>query len=211
MKTLQKNGSVTLFLGTLILALVACAVLLMQGAHLAHGAQVKDEGALVNTYRTFEFFQSSSTAGVLNAVIATGTVGTAYSNGFTAFADPSGNINNGTMDVRGAKRVSLFVTRGGAFAAANAGTSTVSVEGTPDGTNWYAFNKLVAATTTASQTLSNAVETGVAFIGATTPGNVATSTQRFSMDLQTESFAAIRIKVVTTGDGAVSVLGAATF
>ncbi len=204
--TLQKNTILRFALAALVL--IACAALLILNASRAHGALTKDEQSLVNTYRTYEFFQSSTTAGVLNSVVATGTVGTALSNGFTSFNDPQGQLNTGVMDIRGAKKVSLFFTRGGAFGAANLGTTTFSVEVTPDGTNWYAFNKLVQATSTS---VSNSAVQSSVLIGATTPGNAATSTGRFSMDLSTEGFQGLRCKAVTTVDGAASCMGAATF
>lgn len=204
--TLQKQ-TIGLFAGVLV-GFIALAALMMTGVMSVRGALIADQQSIVNAYRTYEFFQSSTTASVMNSVVATGTVGTTVSTNFTAFFDPNGQLNNGVMDIRGAKTVSLFFTRGGSFAAANLGTTTFSVQVTPDGVNWYDFSKLVNSTSTS---VSNAGVVTSAVIGATAPGNIATSTLRYSMDLSTEKFLGLRAKVVTTGDGAASVMGAATF
>lgn len=205
----QKYGFVELLVAVGLCALIVSSVLLL-GVSLVRGAQTSDGPIVTQSYRTYEFFQSSTTAGVLNSVIATGTVGTAFSTGFTQFLDSNGIMNTGRMDIRGADTVNLYFTRGGAFGAASLGTTTFSVEVSPDyGTTWFAFPKLVQATGTA-QGFANMQPS--ALIGDTNGATAdATTTQRFSLDLSSESFTDLRCKVVTTVDGSASCMGAATF
>lgn len=207
--TLLKNRQLlALLVGSIVLG-----ALMMIHATSARGALIDDQAAIVNTYRSNEFFQSSTTANVLNSVVATGTVGTAFSTGFTAFSDPQGRIYDGTLDIRGAKKVTVYFTRGGAFGANSVGTTTFSVEVTPDfttsGATWYTYSKLVQSTST---TQTNAATQSSAIIGDTTGvGADATTTQRFSMDLSTEGFSKLRCKVITTVDGSASCMAAATY
>ncbi len=210
--TLQNKQILALVVAA-ICGFAALAVLLTLNVNRARGALIDDQAALVNVYRSNEFFQSSTTASVINSVIATGTIGTAFSTGFTAFADAQGRMYDGTLDIRGAKKVTIFFTRGGAFAANSVGTTTFSVEVTPDfttsGATWYTYPKLVQSTST---TITNANTQPNAIIGDTTGAAAdATSTLRFSMDLSTEGFSKMRCKIVTTVDGSASCMAAATY
>ncbi len=204
--TLQKNTQLVL---AALVGVIALAVLMTINVMHARGALTNDQPAIANQYRTYEFFQSSTTASVMNGVIATST-GTAISTNFTSFYDQNGVLNDGTLDIRGVKKVSLFFTRGGAFGANGIGTTTFTVEVSPDfGTTWYSYTKLVQSTSTS---VSNTMTQPNAIIGDTSGiAADATSTLRFSMDLSTEGFSKMRCKAVTTVDGSASCMAAATY
>lgn len=96
----------------------------------------------------------------------------------------------GFIKTAGAKRVNFYFGRGGATSA-NTGSSRFRVQVTPDGDNWYDFNKLVqnVATSTTPTTLDAVTITA------------ATSTVIVSLDLRTDAFYAARCIVLETTDG----------
>ena len=103
------------------------------------------------------------------------------------------NANDpGFLVVTGAKRVDFYFTHGG-VATTSTGTSTFSVQVSPDGLNWFNFGRLTQATSTNLQ--PNASIVG------------ATSTQMFGLDLRTDAFYGVRCIVVegtntgASGDG----------
>lgn len=142
----------------------------------------------------YQFFASTTNP----VVIATST--SATSTNITPYFDAQGRLDSGYLPIAGAKKVTLYFGRT-ADASGNAGSSAFRVEVTPDGTNWFAFNKLVqnvASSTNPGLTLGSVSLTG-------------TSTVITSMDLQYDNFYAVRCIVVRTTDGAGSCLGSAQF
>ncbi len=172
---------------------------------------MQNVGAAVTTTNTVgggtfihaNMFASSS----VSAVVATSTLGTAFSNGIDPFFDSNGRRFDGTLDLRGANHAEVYFTRGGAFSASlpTTGTTTFSVEVTPDGTNWYTFGRLLAATSSTGSTISSTPVQASDVIGDSdgVTGD-ATTTHRFSLDLNQEVYMAARCKVVTTLNGSAS-------
>lgn len=185
----------------MVATIAATAGIILYQVNLV-GASVTTTNTLGDgVYRHANLFASSTNS----AITATSTLGTAYSNGLTAFFDSSGVRFDGTMDIRGAQRAEVYFTRGGAFGAATTGTTTFSIEVTPDGSTWYAFNRLVAATSSAGSTIANTSVQPTVTIGDTNGATVdATTTERYSLDLTNEVYMAARCKVVNTLNGSAS-------
>lgn len=114
------------------------------------------------------------------------TTTSATSTWITAYNDANGRIDNGALDIRGAKGVTWYFSRGGATGP-NTGSTKFEVEVSPDGTNWYDYNKLIQATSTTVQTTATI--------------SAATSTVRFTMDLTGESYMWARCIIIEATDG----------
>lgn len=92
------------------------------------------------------------------------------------------------IDIKGAKRITLALTR----ADHSAGSSAMSVEVTIDGTNWITFNKLISnVTNTNAQTLTRVASVSIA----------ANGTVMATMDLDQDVFSQMRITATETTDG----------
>jgi hypothetical protein len=119
----------------------------------------------------------------------------------TTYAATSTNISNandtGWFRIAGAKRVDIFFSR--AATSTNTGTSTYSIQVTNNGTNWYAFNRLIPATSTAQTAQATDV------IGQ------STTTDMFGVDLRTNAFLGVRCIVTQTIDGSNSCSAYAEF
>ena len=103
----------------------------------------------VNTFRTYEFFASTT------AVTKTATTTTATSTNIAQYIDTSGRVDKGYFVVKGAKKVQMYFNRGdnnvsGEGGQANVGTSTFRVEVSPDGTTWFAWTRLLELTSTST-------------------------------------------------------------
>lgn len=146
-----------------IAALAFVAVLLFAGVVFAAIAPTRFTNKPTGNSELYPFFTATTTNATSNVTF-----------------DGSGAFN-----IAGAKKVEVYFSRTGNNG--NQGASTFTIEGTPDGTNWYAFNKLVQATSTAMQA------TGVIA--------QATTTITFGLNLDYDPFLAIRCKVVETTDG----------
>lgn len=186
-----------------LLAVVLGSYALYAMSQQTYGAVVLDDPANANAYRTYEFFASTTaaTGAVSSTVVATTT--TATSTNITAFYDNTyGRYVNGAFDIRGAKKVTMYFSRGDTTGQGNTGTTVFKVQGTKDGTNWTDIQQLVSATSTS---VSNALVQSTAFITA------ATSTLVFGLDLDYVSYKEIRCVVVETTDGEHSCAASAQF
>lgn len=180
------TNRINLTIGFIAVAIVATLLLLIN-AHQTSGLITTEQATPSNLYRYVQMFASSTNI----AIIATSTVAQATSTNITAYADSSGRIDNGSVFVAGAKKVEIYLSRGG-ITHANTGNTVFQIQGSPDGTNWFYINKLVQSTST---TISNATEVGTWQITA------ATSTVNMALDLTTDSYYAIRCIVTNTTDG----------
>ena len=142
------------------------------------------------SYQHYEFFASTTLTTVTPTVFATST--TATSTNITGFYDNLGRYNDGKFKIAGAKKVSVYFDRTTDPAVGNAGSSRFRVQVSPNGTDWYDWNKLVvnAATTTANITSLNAVTI-----------SAATSTDIVGLDLSANTFRFMRCIVLETTDG----------
>jgi hypothetical protein len=178
----------------LILAMVLAATLSLKQAF---GKQTLDNpGIGGGVYRVYEFFASTTAAGQI------ATYANSTSTDVTAYFDSNGVRTDGSFSIRGAKTVQLYFTRGGSFAAANQGTSTFAVQGTPDGTNWYYIRNYSTSTFPTVHTMTHNFSSPFFRFGQTTTGNAATSTFVYNLDLTKENWKAIRCIVTRQVDGA---------
>ena len=149
-----------------------------------------------NTFRYYDFFASTT------AQTNFATTTSATSTNITSWTTSSGMVDKGYFVVAGAKKVTMFFTRGDTLGTGNTGTTTYKVQTSPDGTTWYDFKKLVQATSTS---ISNAV------IQATAGIEAATLTLSYGLDLNFDAVYAIRCIVVETIDGDHSCASSAQF
>lgn len=132
------------------------------------------------TYRNYSFFSATTT---------------------TATSTNTTDGVGGYFPIAGAERVTLYFSR--AWNGGNAGTSTFSIEVSPDGTNWYDYNKLISnSTNTNAQTLTRVGSVAIV---------AATSTTVASLDLENDTFFAIRCIVIEETDGAHTCSASAEF
>ena len=129
-------------------------------------------GVTPNLYRHAELFATSTTDTTLYATTTDATSSPYY--------------------ITGANRVTFYFSRSGTFSA-NTGTSTFKVEVSPDGTNWFAYDKLFWT----NQSGTTTTMTRVTQVGIT----AATTTKMSSMDLADDSIYAVRCIVVEGTDG----------
>jgi poly(3-hydroxybutyrate) depolymerase len=118
------------------------------------------------------------------------------------------STNNAVQDqqllrIAGAKKVTVYFSRG--WGGGNSGSSIFSVQVSPNGDDWYYFNKLQENATSTKAATSASFTNNVVTITA------ATSTVVRSLDLTTDSFYAIRCVVVETTDGSHSCTVTAEF
>ncbi len=187
-KTLIKD---TLGLIFVVVAIVVTTIgIITFGVRPAAGQITSAVNGAWGAYTNYTFFATTSA----QTVFATST--NATSTNLTTYQDANGRMDNGSFNIAGAKRVTLFFSRAW-LSGTNVGTSTFRIEATPDGTNWYTFNKLVQSTSTT-------VQATTAFSG--------TTTQAFSMQLTDETYKAIRcIANVASTDGQNSCSAAASY
>lgn len=123
---------------------------------------------------------------------------------FTATTTSATSTSDGTpgMDIKGATGVTLYFSR--ADSGGNTGTSTFSVQVSPDeGTTWYNFSKLISNTTnTSSQDLTRVASVDIV---------AATSSTMVSMDLENDAFSRVRCIVVEGTDGSHTCSASAEF
>lgn len=169
----------------------------------AFGKVTSSSTVSVNTYNTYTFFATSTTqysgSAATGYVGSTATTTTATSTNIIPYIDSNGVYDNGSLDIRGAKRVTMYFSR--AWGAGNTGSTNFKVQVTPNGTDWYDFNKLVQnlATSTSPTTLSSVTI------------SAATSTTVASLDLENDAFQAVRCIAVVTTDGANSCSASVSF
>jgi|SRR3990167_1325037 len=183
----------------------------------AFGVVSKEAPISEGTFRHFNFF-ASSTAQALTGNFATSTATTtgniftnmlvntnwgATSTNMTAYFDSNGTRDNGAFVIAGAKKVTMYLKRGDTSGRGNTGTTTFRVQVSPNGTDWYQFNKLVSAaavsTGDAAATTVGSVTSGLSL----TADNPATSTAIYSLNLGDDTFFALRciINATSTSGG----------
>lgn len=137
------------------------------------------------TFQMYEFFASST------APTTVATTTTATSTNIIPYYDAQGRYNDGAFKIAGAKKVTVYFGRAW-DSAGNSGSSAFKVEVSPDGTNWYAWNKLSQNVATSTSEW----QVGTVTISA------ATSTSVMGIDLSKNTFRSLRCVVTETTDGA---------
>lgn len=170
----------------LALGVVALVLFVGFGRGVFGGVITNDAPVRTPSYMTYEFFSSTTPAGV--ELYATTT--TATSTNRIAGYDSAGRYDAGYFVIAGAKKVTLFFGRGGRTGA-NTGSSDFQIEVSHDGTTWYDWNKL----------LQNVATSTNQWQIATTTISAATSTLIFDMSISNTALYAIRCIVTETTDG----------
>lgn len=146
---------------------VLAAIALVAPAPQAEAGQTYNAPVLTNSFVNHSFFNSTTTSATSTNAAATG---------------------DRVLRLDGADKVTFYFSRAWA-AGGNAGTSRFEIEVSPDGVNWYDFNRLylgdVSKTATSSVSIS-----------------AATSTTYASMDIEHSAYRFARCQVVETMDGA---------
>lgn len=198
---------IVLFIGVFLVALAG----FIGYSYQTFGAVNKDVPASRERFVHSNFF-ASSTAQITLGKFATTTATTtgnvftnlqvnagwgATSTNITPFFDSEGRRDDGSLTIAGAKKVLMYFKRGDTAGRGNTGTTTFRVQVTPDGTNWFDFNKLVAASSTAYTVASSVIASFSA------PYSNATSTQVLALDLEDEGYLALRciINATSTSGG----------
>lgn len=164
-----------------ILSSLVSAAVVIASIGIANAYMKVDSSVPFQRFQNYDFFVSSSTNTTLNS---TTTSATSTSIGIVPYFDSLGRLDKGYMNINGARNVTFY------FGTVGSSTqSTVfSVQVSPDGTNWYNFNKLVqnvASTTNPGATISSQT--------------VASTTVTIdSMDLRYDTFQAVRCIAVVT-------------
>lgn len=148
-----------------------------------------------DTTQYFTFFASST------AQTSFATTTSATSTNILPYFDSNGRLDNGYFVIAGAKKVTVYFSRGDTTGQGNTGSSTfnlqVTTKANPTASDWFNFSKLVQATSTTEQPTA-----GIA---------AATSTLRYGMDIDYDSVYAVRCIVIEATDGEHSCAAAATF
>src|SRR3990167_1430881 len=150
------------------------------------------------TYKTYTFFTPVSVSSFNTASATTTSATSTNINPFVA-TTTNYTVDNGYFVIAGAKKVDLYFQRGDISGQGNTGTSTFSIQTSPDGTNWYNFNRLIIASSTVF--LANQTTTGNVILSASADYNTGTSTIISSMELTNISPYAIRCIVAEGANG----------
>jgi len=185
-----------IFLGLLALILGSYALYAITGK--AYAAITVDNATPVNLYRTYDFFASTTAAtGTVSATVLATTT-TATSTNIVAFMDSTlGRYVDGSFEIAGAKKVTLYFGRGGATSP-NTGASQFNVQATRDGSTWFDVNRLLGVDVSATAT-------------STVNITAATSTFVAALDIKDQAFKAVRCIVVETTDGEHTCAASASF
>ncbi len=184
MQSIKRNFG----LAVLCVALLATTLLILQ-SKIAFGNISVQETTASDTYEIYQFF-ATSTAQILAAATTT----TATSSNITSWVDTNGRIDNGTVNIKGAKKATFYFSRGELFGGGNTGNTAFRVQVTPDGTNWYFWNKWMENATSTINGTATSQSTGVFTL-------VGTSTVAATMVLDNDSFQAARLIINETTDG----------
>lgn len=109
-----------------------------------------------------------------------------------ALAATTTNATSTAINVAGAKKVSLFFSRGDTTGTGNTGASTFRVWVSGDDSNYVIYNKLI-------ENFENTKTEDITRVATSTL--TGTSTKTLSMDLSTNGFLGIKCVVVETTDG----------
>lgn len=176
-----------LTVGILAIAAVIAAIIVNFSGTFALGNITSTSPSQVNNTEFYKFFASSTDATSFS------TTTSAVSTSIDQWIDSNGRIDKGYFVISGAKDVKLYFQRGDTSGVGNTGSTTYSVQVSPDGTDWYAYNRLQNSTSTIADADGEYVTVGSYIIEA------ATSTVPFTMtDL---GWYAVRCHVTEATDG----------
>ncbi len=153
-----------------------------------------DQPSQVQRFRNYDFFVGSTTAPTIDGTTSSAT---STNMGIQPWFDSSGNLDNGYFPIAGAKQVTFYF--------GTTGTSTQSavfnVQITPDGTNWYNYNKLV-------QNVASSTNPGLTL----TSQSVASTTVTIdSMNLDYDTFFGVRCIAAITNAASSTCKASASF
>lgn len=196
MKALNLTRLTTI--GAVVIAMLATTVLVV-GSQV-FGNVTAEQPTQTDNFVDYNFFFSSSTAPA-SGLQATTT--SATSTNISSWIDSNGRVDNGSMNITGAKKVNFYFKRGDTSGNGNAGATNYRVQVSPDGTDWYYWSnwKINASSTPLTATTNT---TGTFTVTGTT-------TVTASMVLDNDSFKSVRCIAIETTDGEHSCRATAEF
>lgn len=179
MKNLNKNSIVALVVALVIAAMSILAIYQVAKNQAAYLTQNEGIGTKIE-----------------NALGAFSTKGASEQGTFrlyTALAATTTTASSTPINIAGAKKVTLFFSRGDTTGQGNSGSSAFSVTVSGDDSNYVQYNKLIDnVTNTNAQTLTRVGSVSLA---------AGTSTKTYSMDLDRDGFIGMKCGVIETTDG----------
>lgn len=173
------NNTTKILAAVIVLVAVVVFMFLRSGGDPTLGARTSDIITPTDSFRNYTFLNATSTS--------------ATSTNIDASTGSFGEIDRGYMVVAGAEEVTMYFSRGDASGNGNSGSSSFSVEVSPDGSTWNDYNKLISnVTNTNSQTKTRVASVSIA---------AGTSTTIGALDLSDDAIYAIRCIAVETTDG----------
>lgn len=150
-----------IYLIGILLAILATAAFFISYTQEVFGAQTSDQSTkLEHHYIQHTFFSATTTSA-------------------TSTQDSTEDPNSVGMDIKGAKKVTMLFTHGGAATTSTTG-ATFKVEVSPDGgSTWHTFNRLLGSDVSQTATSSVTIQ-------------AATSTVWASLDLVNTAFDRLR-------------------
>ena|SRR3990167_1368422 len=121
--------------------LVGLAVLIAY-SQISFGSITKDDPVESNRFQNYTFFATSTNQVVTGQVLRYATTTAASSTNITAWIDDSNRLDRGYFVVKGAKRITAYFGHGAATNTSNS-QGIYTIETSPNGTDWYAFGKLI--------------------------------------------------------------------
>lgn len=164
-----------LYITALILGLIALGAVtytkLSDGA--VGGSTTIDTPSSENRIVNYTFFNATTTTATSTNVPVTFT---------------NGVRDDGSVSLLGAKKATVYFGRGDTTGQGNTGASVFTVQGTPDGSTWYAINRLIEDDVSGTATSTHTI-------------TAATSTNAFSIDLTFHAWKSLRCLVTEVTDG----------
>ena len=112
---------------------------------------------------------------------------------YNAFVATTTTASSTPINISGAKKVTLFLSRGDTTGQGNSGSSVFSVTVSGDDSTYFQFNKLIDnVASTNAQTITRV---------ATVTLPAGTSTKVYSLDLGTDGFTGMKCGIIETTDG----------
>lgn len=176
--------------------LLLALVILLKPLHFAYGDVTTHEPTPVGDFQTYTFFATST-----NQVFFATTT-TATSTNINSWTNSKGEIDKGFFNVKGAKDVIFYFSRGDTSGNGNAGNTQFKVQVSPDGTNWFDYQELGLIQQSGGADV---------FFARTGTSTITAATSTVMAAMEDLDFYAVRCIAVKTTDGEASCKATAQF
>ena len=188
MTTSSKNLKI-LGYGIIAIAVALLSIALVVSVRRADANITAQNPTPTSVLQTYTFFASTTS----QTNFATST--SATSTDISAWTDTNGRIDNGYALLAGVKKATFEFSRSVVPGGTNNGSTTFQVQVTPNGTDWYYWDRWVQSATTTNPGLAKTYTSTAGFrMGGT-------STEMVSMDLTNDAFYGARCIATETTDG----------